>query len=171
MECGFQVGDFMYAAYSAMYCSEVDGLRGATLALREKFLRDVYGRIRDSTRANSDLLLWLQPSLQFVLNMMQSRDEYSNWMALTELSGEIMVEGDYMRFVVGEHLLDNMLLAWTYKAALAYFFGYIDKAASIYVDIESVAQTYSYRLNVVPYYMFGALIHYTRFQVTRKEST
>lgn len=168
MECGFQVGDFMYAAYSAMYCSEVDGLRGETLALRETFLRDVYGRIRDSTGANSHLLLWLQPSFQFVLNMMQSRDKYSNWMTLTDLSGEIMVEGDYMRVVVGEHLLDNMLLAWTYKAALAYYFGYMDKAESIYVDIDSVAQTYSCRLNVVPYYMFGALIHYTRFQVTRK---
>ena len=168
MECGFQVGDFMYAAYSAMYCSELDGLRGETLARREKFLREVYGRIRDSTKGNSDLLLWLQPSFQFVLNMMQSRDEYSNWMTLTDLSGEIMVEGEYMRVVVVEHLLDNMLLAWAYKAALAYFFGYINKAESIYVDIDSVAQTYSHRLNVVPYYMFGALIYYTRFQVTRK---
>lgn len=86
--------------------------------LEEDYLRPVYSRMC-SMRGQEGMIMWTQPSIQFVLNMRSD----ANWRDLADLNGEFMNEGRYLEkaFSMSNRALN--ILCWQYKAMLVFYFG------------------------------------------------
>lgn len=84
------------------------------------------------------------------------------------LSGDIMDENEYMRTVISMKNRFYMMVLWSYKSLLAFYFGYFEMAADIYAKMESSAQIYQHSFAGPHYYFHGAMIFYERYRATRR---
>ena len=132
----------------------------ANLEELEDFMRATYQKIRDLSQ--DALVMWAQPAIQFVLNMRSQ--ELVAWKDLTDLTGEVMDEGVYMRQAIEENHLILIVLTWVYKAQLACLFGFWSLSESIYKDIRSMADVFQYSYGVFSCYIFGGISSYSLYK-------
>jgi predicted ATPase len=88
---GFQSGDILYGTYCAAHYYYMQIHMGANLQSVEGSMRRTYNRV--SELGHDALLMWLEPSLQYVLNMQANVE---NWENISTMSGEIMKEEDFI---------------------------------------------------------------------------
>jgi predicted ATPase len=124
----FQYGDILYATYCMLLSHGMQLSIGEHLADVELAMRATYGRVYDL--GQDGLLRWLQPLLQYVINM---QADVTNWGHIAVLTGEIMNEEAYLNDVVEkEHHQIFYLVCSMWKANLAMYFGQFSLADSIW---------------------------------------
>jgi predicted ATPase len=131
---GFDVGDIVFGTYCLSMCYGMEIMLGTNLEQLEDFMRSSYRQIRDLSQ--DAMVMWAQPAIQYVLNLRSQ--EAVCWKDLTNLTGEVMDEGAYMRQVRGTNHRNPALVTMVaiYKARLACVFGFWSLSESIYKDIK-----------------------------------
>jgi histidine kinase len=114
---GFQYGDILYATFCALQSFVMQIHLGRNCAYIESLMRVTYARVSDLGQYS--LLLWLQPPLQYLLNM-QSSD--SMWDFMHILSGDIMGEEAYLHQTLStnNNMQATIVLLWKSKLAVEF---------------------------------------------------
>lgn len=102
---GFEYGDIPYSTYCTAHCYAMQIHMGTNLQSLEASMRVSYRRVSDL--GQDTLLMWLQPTLQYTLNM-QSND--GSWEDIALFSGEAMNEEGYCRLSTETNRLLHILL-------------------------------------------------------------
>jgi hypothetical protein len=133
---------------------------GTNLQDLEDAMRSSYEKIRDLSQDGMDM--WSQTAIQFVLNL-RCRD-VSNWQDLVLLTGEIMDEATYMHKAINaKHNLLH-LMALTYKAQLACWFGFWSLSESLYKEVvHAVGESVHYSFGIMPHSLFGGIASYSLY--------
>ena len=161
LNSGFEIGDVVYGSVCIANCCAIRCLLGENLESLEEFVRSTYSRLCDLSQ--DAMIRWVQPCMQFVLNM---RSTVISWKELTILSGDIMKEAEYMKEATETNHKILLMMAWTYKSLLAYHFGYFEMAATMYENMAPIGKVYDDSYAVVPYYFYGAMTFYERYRTT-----
>ena len=161
---GFEVGDMVYGSYCLNASYRIEISLGMNLEELEDSMRSSFQKIRDLSRDGMDI--WSQTALQFVLNL-RCRD-VSNWQDLLLLTGEIMDEATYMQKAIGAKHNLLVLLAWAYKAQLAFLFGFWSISETLYEDTMAVGQSSYYSFGLMPHSLFGGLASYSVYAQNHK---
>lgn len=163
MECGFATGDVVYGVYSVATTFGAHLIHGVPLPQLEQFMWSSYRRVCDLSQ--DSMIHWTQPVFQFVLNMQR---QGPNWRELTVLSGDVMIESEYLTFAVdaGHRIL--MVLSWSFKAMLCFHFGFYSEAVQIYQDIAAIGDAFRMAYGAKQYLFFASLTHYAMFAQTKR---
>jgi predicted ATPase len=156
-------GDVIYGGFCLVHSFQFRFLSGESLKSLESNMRAHYSQIID--HGLDAMMWWSQPCLQFAINMRRSS---SDWKELTTLSGEIMNEDDFTSKILASKLESMLIVLWTFKAYLAFNFGYFDLADEIYDKLkrQKILTNTSY---IGPFYYFlGAMISFERYRDTKK---
>jgi len=161
---GFAVGDMIYGIYAVANCNRVRLMLGENLeVLEHEYMRPVYQRMCD-LRGEDGMIMWTQPTMQFVVNM-QSHAE--NWTDLVNLTGEFMNEQEYMLQASAMNHKILTLLAWMSKIQLAYHFGFFRLAESILHEYLLVAPKIVHlNFAAMSSYFYAGMIHFERYRET-----
>jgi histidine kinase len=163
LSSGFEVGDVVYCSLCIVTDVGIWYMLGENLASLEQFMRTSYSRLRDL--GQEAMIMWIQPWLQFILNM---RSSPTSWVALTILSGEVMDESEFiddLKTMNHTVLLRNVL---RHKSTLAYHFGYYEMAATIHQRMDLIGRVYESTVGGPAYHFYGAMIYYERYRTTRQ---
>ena len=166
LNSGFEVGDVVYCSLLGLCILADVGIRyslGENLESLEQFMRTTYNRLLDL--GQDAMIQWIQPSMQFILNL---RASPSSWVELTILSGDVMDESEFLNDAMATNhkiLLRNVL---RHKATLAYHFGFYEMAATMHERMDRIGMVYENSVGAPPYHFYGALIFYERYRTTRQ---
>ena len=166
LNSGFEVGDVVYCSLLGLCILTDVGIRhmlGENLESLERFMRTTYNRLLDL--GQDAMIQWIQPSMQFILNM---RASPSSWVDLTILTGEVMDESEFMSDAIATNhkiLLRNVL---RHKATLAYHFGFYEMAATIYQRMDRIGLDYENSVGALSYHFYGAMVFFERYRTTRQ---
>jgi len=162
-DSGYKRGDVMYATYCSSQCYYMQNYLGTNLTTLEVSMRASYDKVRELGQDGT--ILWLQPLLQYVLNM-QSDD--SKWEQISLLSGEIMKEEEYFRQVDEANHPILTVIGALVKAEIACFFDRYSDAAVMFEKIEAAEETIQLSYASLSYCWNAARTHYSLFEHSRK---
>jgi hypothetical protein len=123
-------------------------LAGENLVDLEHRFRSFHSAVRDFQQ-NDATVLWMLPSYQYILNL--GSEKYSNWRNLTELTGEVMRESDYIVRALEADEETRWSIFWTYKLQLEYHFGYHSTAETTFENLKP-----SVMKSIMAYHMHSA---------------
>jgi histidine kinase len=159
MDIGFDVGDVVFGSFCAANCFATRVVLGEELQSLERFMCTCYSHISDLSQ--DALTLWVQPGLQFVLNLQTINP--TRWADLITLTGEIMDENEYYHEVDTTKNKALHTMVRLYKSMLAFNFGYYDLASAIFGEMADGSKAFKDTFGVLPLYFYGALTSYSLF--------
>lgn len=132
LNVAFDIGDVFYGTYGLSLLFSMENLLGGDAERKLEWMRYQYQRVQDL--GQEDLLIWLQPPFQMLLNW---RSE-ENWRHLTSLTGEIMDESTYLRRakeLKQNHLVTAVLIP---KSTLQCALGFYEMAEKTFDELGDV---------------------------------
>jgi hypothetical protein len=160
---GFESGDIAYGTLCIAACCSRRYMSGENLGSLEQFIRIWDRRLCDL--GQDTMIRWIQPSMQFILNM---RSSPSSWLDVLSLSGEVMNESEYMNVAIVANQKMMLFGFWSLKSLLAYNFGYYELAERAHTNMACLARSHRDSFAALPYHFYGAMIFYQRYRTTRK---
>jgi hypothetical protein len=138
---------------------------GTNLKSIEESFRTFYDRTLE-IRQNT-MVLSLKPYFQAILNHQTIR---CDWSYVHLLTGEIMIEEEFLRDVdeAGHPLLK--VVTHLLKAELAESFGYFETAEMLYASVEQSAKSIRYSYGVVPWWVYAGHSYYRMFLLSGKRA-
>jgi hypothetical protein len=164
LESALNIGDYAPGSFCLANRLVINIYEGSNLpdleeALRYDIDRIYGGGLKDPRTA------WVQPPIQYVLNM-QQRPEL--WRDLTILTGEMMNESAFVDHAVeGKHAVLLSLL-WMMKLQLAYYFGFYSDAHACLGELVAVGKANRFHFNFLFLQFFGGLTHLELYRTTGK---
>jgi len=162
MNGGFDVGNVVSSSFCVGNLCLIRYALGENLGRLEEFVHE--STVRISSLSEDGMHRYAQPFMQFVVNM---RGSGRTGKDVTELSGDIMDENEYMRAAVATKNRVGVMSVWSCKSILAFHFGCYDLADCLYKRMESMSERYPYGMGGPHFYFHGAMIFYERFRATR----
>jgi tetratricopeptide (TPR) repeat protein/Cdc6-like AAA superfamily ATPase len=160
-EIGFEVGDVLYAIYSAANIASLGCMTGQKLEPIVAFQRSLHKKIKQL--GQNSLLHWIAPAFQFNLNLIASA---TNWSDLLQMTGEGMNEVEFTKFAEETKNLTLQWNKWIYKMLLAYHFGFYDAAFSYLKPLLIYGKACRIHFLVYPWYAFASSLGYILHQST-----
>jgi len=156
LEKAFAIGDSCTAMTCLFAYVNARLWTGENLQSLEKYLRDVHRRLFDF--GQKELMMYFNPTLQLVLNLQNSEED---WKDLIVLTGEVMDENDFMK---QSNELSEWLLQF-YKMFLRYMFGFYKEAESIGKNLfrHFLAEN---SFLCLPFNLYYGLISYEQYRST-----
>ena len=161
---GVAIGDVMYGTYClAQYAIINATLTGTHLSDQEEAIRANYGRI--CGLGQKDMLLWVQPPLQYVLILQNHLENDEN---LTCLTGDIMHEDGYMHHAREANHPILVVITLILKAQLACFFNEFKVAEAVFEKIAKVGHVIRFSFGAVTWYWSAGFAHYNLYRLSGK---
>jgi hypothetical protein len=162
LNSGFEVGDVVHVSLCIVNDVSIRHMLGENLKSLERFMTISYNRLLDL--GQDAMIQWIQPSMQFILNM---RASPTLWVDLTVLSGEVMEESEYINGLIKTNLRFLLRDVLRHKALLAYHFGFHELAATIHTKMDRAGmQMYENTVAAPTYNFYGAMIFFQRYRTT-----
>jgi predicted ATPase len=162
---GFHVGDVVNGSFCLGMSYAVEITLGTNLEHLEVIMRENDAKIRQYSE--SMLLMWAQPSIQYVLNLRTT--ERQNWREVVILDGEFMNEHIFIPQIIEAKHLTLWSIVLTYKCILAASFGLWSEALSIFRETININDCVHYTFGALALYFFGSLSSYSLYGMNRKK--
>jgi hypothetical protein len=160
---GFQNGDVLYATFCMSQCHSMQVSLGEHFADIELAMRASYGRVYDL--GQDGLLRWLQPTLQYVINI---QADITDWDNIAVLTGEIMNEERYFNDVAEKNHQILFVYCSIWKARLAVYFGQFSLADSIWDSCRAYGkEVFRHSWAGPSFYFSQALVQFGLYEITR----
>jgi len=154
-------GDVSFGIFGAAVMAGFRTCMGDNLAELEEEFHALYSRFKSFKNCSS--IQYFERTFQFVLNL---RHHDENWRKLTDMSGDIMQESEYIQNAIDNNRRILLPLLGILKLQLAYHYGFDRLAESILVDLEEFKQMLRHGFNFSVWQLFGALTYYERYRST-----
>jgi hypothetical protein len=63
-----------------------------------------------------------------------------------------------------------MMIAWVYKAMVAFHFGFYSVVEGIYKEMGGIASAFRLKFSAMPMYVYASMTHFNRYRETNKRA-
>jgi histidine kinase len=153
-------GDLSFGIFGAAILMGIRTCAGHHLKVLRKEFDDLYSNYKCYRLDRSWRIL--EPNVQFIMNL-SSSGSLENRRALTDLSGEIMIEADYIENAITSKTEVLLPLLYVLKIQLAFYFDQFLLGEQVLQQMKPFQKILSYGFNFCRWQLFGSLINYARY--------